>query len=111
MSPSQKEIDQPGFMPNRHIESNLRQLFNKIYREQDTEACLISLNRAFDQIEWPYMFSAIKYGGNFIRWIYILYAKPEASVITNQILSAPLMLHRQRHPLSSYVFAIAMPPA
>ena len=83
--------DQTGFMPNRHIQSNLRRLFNIIYNKQDTEACLISLDaqRAFDQIEWSYMFSTLEkfgFGGNFLNWVKILYAKPEASVITNQIL-------------------------
>lgn len=105
-------------MPNRHIHSNLKQLFNIIYCKQDTEACLISLDvqRAYDQIDWPYLFSSLKefgIGDHFLRWVKILYAKPKDSVITNQTVSYSFRLHggtRQGCPLSPYLFAIAMKP-
>ncbi len=62
------------------------------------------------------MFSTLKefgFGDNFLKWVTILYAKPEASVITNQTILDPFRLHRgtrQGCPLSPYLFAIAMEP-
>lgn len=100
------------------IHSNLRLLFNIIYNKQDTGACLISLDaqRAFDQTEWPYLFSSLKefgFGDHFLRWVKILYAKTEDSVITNQTESDSFRLHRgtrQGCLLSPYLFAIVMEP-
>ncbi|MGL4483973.1 MAG: RNA-directed DNA polymerase [Anaerovoracaceae bacterium] len=110
--------DQTGFMLNRHIQSNLRRLYNIIYTKHTTKACLISLDaqRAFDQIEWPYMFATLKrfgFGNKFIQWIKILYANPTASVLTNFTFSASFPLYRgarQGCPLSPYLFALAMEP-
>ncbi len=49
--------DQTGFMPGRHMYFNLRRLFHILYTEHTEETVIISLDaqRAFDQVEWPYM--------------------------------------------------------
>lgn len=110
--------DQTGFMPGRHIHFNLRRLFNIMYSKKHTKACIIALDalRAFDQLEWEYMFAALTkfdFGTEFIKWIKIIYAYPVASVITNQDISNMFQLSRgtrQGCPLSPFLFAISMEP-
>lgn len=71
---------------------NLRRLFNILYAEHTTEAVVISLDaqRAFDQVEWPYMMTTLKkfgFGQSFIKWIEIIYSNPTAPIVTNQNIS------------------------
>lgn len=84
--------DQTGFVPGRQIYFNLHRLFNIIYNKQKEESVVIALDaeKAFDFLEWKYMFTTLKYfdfGPEFIRWIEIIYAHPQASIITNGDIS------------------------
>lgn len=69
--------------------------------------------KAFDRIEWKYMFEVMKrfgFGSNFLGWIKLLYKAPTA---TNGLLSAPFNLARgtaQGSPLSPLLFALAIEP-
>lgn len=67
-------------MLGRHMYFNLRRLFNILYAKHPGEAVVISLDaqRAFDQVEWPYMMSVLKkfgFGPSFIKWIEIIYSR------------------------------------
>lgn len=82
--------DRTGFIPGRFLFSNVRLLWNTLYshHKEDTQAAIISLDaqKAFDQIEWPYMFETLKrfgFGENFIEWVKIIYSHPVSSVFTN----------------------------
>lgn len=91
--------DQTGFVPGRHIYFNLRRLFNIMYQKQNEESVVITLDaeKAFDYIEWKYMLTSLKYfgfGHGFIKWIEVIYAHPQAAIITNGDLSQPFRLHR-----------------
>ena len=110
--------DQTGFIPNRHIYFNLRRLFNILYAEHNSETVVISVDaqKAFDQVEWPYMYETLEafgFGKVFIGWIKTLYAHPTASIITNQDISPQFPLHRgtrQGDPLSPFLFTLAIEP-
>lgn len=105
-------------MPGRHMYFNLCRLFNILYAKHSGDAVVISLDaqRAFDQVEWPYMMSVLKkfgFGPSFMKWIEIIYSRPTASVITNQNISPPFAVYcgtRQGCPLSPFLFAIIIEP-
>ena len=112
--------DQTGFIPKRYSSYNLRRLFNIIYSKRgiNKDLVIISLDaeKAFDQVEWSYLFSVMetfKLGEKFISWVKLLYANPTARILTNQMLSTKFNLSRgcrQGCPLSPLLFALAIEP-
>lgn len=112
--------DQNGFIKNRQLSHNLRRLFNIIYSNGPTvqPEVLVSLDaeKAFDRVEWTYLFSTLSrfgFGDSFISWLKLLYASPVASVQTNNCHSEFFSLSRstrQGCPLSPMLFAIAIEP-
>lgn len=72
--------------------------------------------KAFDRVEWGFLFYTLKkfgFGTNFISWVKLLYSSPLASVRTNNNKSAYFPLHRstrQGCPLSPLLFALAIEP-
>ena len=112
--------DQTGFIKNRQLSHNIRRLFNIIYTSNTNSLSeiLLSLDaeKAFDRVEWGYLFSALSrfgFGPRYISWIRLLYASPMASVQTNKIRSEYFRLTRstrQGCPLSPLLFALAIEP-
>ena len=111
--------DQTGFVKNRYSYFNMRRLFDILYLPSgETPECVLSLDaeKAFDRIEWAYLFETLKkfgFGPNFIIWIKLLYLSPTASVLTNSQLSKPFNLYRgtrQACPLSPLLFDLAIEP-
>ncbi len=112
--------DQTGFIPSRFSFCNVRLLLNVLYKDYGKEppAAIISLDaqKAFDQIEWPFMLKALEcfgFGSGFIKWVKILYLCPSSSILTNANKSKPFELHRgvrQGDPLSPLLFEIALEP-
>ena len=112
--------DQTGFIKNRFSFFNIRRLLNVLYGPSTpgVSEVVLSLDaeKAFDRVEWNYLFSVLKrigLGPKFISWIRILYKCPMAAVRTNNNLSTYFELHRgtrQGCPMSPLVFAIAMEP-
>lgn len=110
--------DQTGFIGGRHSFSNVRRLLSVIHTPSSTTdpEVVISLDaeRAFDRVEWPYLFSSLQRFGFstcFISWIKLLYSSPQASVCTNTQRSDPFPLFRgtrQGCPLSPLLFALAI---
>lgn len=112
--------DQTGFITNRSSTSNLRRLFDILYtdrkRHDDLAILTLDAEKAFDQIEWGYLFEVLKrynLGDRFINWIKLLYTNPKAQIHTNQNLSDSFQLFRgtrQGCPLSALIFALAIEP-
>uniref|UniRef100_A0A3Q3ASG7 Reverse transcriptase domain-containing protein n=1 Tax=Kryptolebias marmoratus TaxID=37003 RepID=A0A3Q3ASG7_KRYMA len=112
--------DQTGFIQNRFSFTNMRRLLNVIQYASQTNcrAFAVSLDaeKAFDRIEWKYLFNVLErfgIGGDFLKWIKILYSSPSACVLTNGVQSPPFTIHRgtrQGCPLSPLLFALALEP-
>ena len=71
--------------------------------EKDTTVAFsLDAEKAFDKVEWSYLFHTLEkfgLGSSFIKWVRLIYHNPKASVVTND--GAPFELHRgTRHPLS-----------
>ena len=113
-------LDQSGFIPDRYSSDNIRLLINLQYLVHDSTHPTIALSldaaKAFDCVEWDYLFETLKrfgFGENFITWIKTLYDTPYASVLTNGLISDPFQLHRstrQGCPLSPGLFILALEP-
>ena len=78
--PSLINTDQVGYMKNRFIGQNVRTIFDlvEITNIEAIEAYIaqIDFEKAFDSIEWPFLFKTLKtfgFGENFINWIKIFY--------------------------------------
>ncbi len=113
-------IDQAGFIAGRHAAHNMRRLFHVMSEAASLQhpAIAISLDaeKAFDWIEWSYLFyilSKFDFGQVCIQWIKALYHKPVACVKTNGLISSPFQLFRstrQGCPASPIIFTLALEP-
>ena len=112
--------EQTGFIKGRHSFFNIRTLMNIIYSTPTPKRpeVVISLDaeKAFDRVEWLYLFTALKkfgFGDRFSSWIRLLYTDPQASVCTGDTRSDYFPLSRgtrQGCPLSPVLFALAIEP-
>lgn len=112
--------DQTGFIKSRHSYHNIRRLLNILYSSSSTNTpeMVISMDaeKAFDRVEWPYLFYTLKrfgFGSKYISWVKLLYSLPLARVRTNNDYSKYFSLGRgtrQGCPLSPLLFAIAIEP-
>ena len=115
--------DQVGFIHSRSSSDNIRRLVDIMWASQDDDpdsaplaAISLDAEKAFDRLEWRYLFSTLECFGfskKFIDWIRLIYTRPIASVLTNGIISSPFQLGRgtrQGDPASPLLFAIALEP-
>ena len=91
--------------------------FNILYSPSPPEVVLsLDAEKAFDRVEWGYLFSALERFGfvpRFISWVKLLYTALRAAVRTNNNVYTYFELKRgtrQGCPLSPMLFAIAMEP-
>lgn len=109
--------DQNGYVKNRYIGFNIRQIQDIIeYSEKysvEGAILFIDFSKAFDSLEWSFMYkSLVKFGlpESFINWVKTLYNDIKGCIINNGWISAPYCIHRgirQGCPLSSIIFVIA----
>lgn len=99
--PTLIHIDQVGFMKGRLASNNIRRLLHVMKRAEEFQhpAIAISLDaeKAFDRIEWEYLFfilSRYGFGPNFIKWARSLYHQPVTRIKSNGLLSEPIHLYR-----------------
>lgn len=112
--------DQTGFVPGRFSFFNSRRLLNILYNNQSksSKAAVLSIDaeKAFDRIEYSYMFSVLDrfgFGENFKLLIKMLYSSPKSAIITNSDKSAFFPLQRgtrQGCCLSPLLFDLALEP-
>ena len=112
--------DQVGFIRTRSSADNIRRLIDIMWTSQNapspTDALSLDAEKAFDRVEWKYLFSTLEafgFGRIFIGWVKLLYTNPKASVTTNGIISQSFELQRgtrQGCHLSPLLFALALEP-
>lgn len=109
-----------GFIHGRSSSDNIRRLIDVMWSVADTQSpvAAISLDaeKAFDMVEWGYLFKILEefgFGITFRKWIHALYKHPDAAVQTNGLISDYFMLGRgtrQGSPLSPLLFCLAIEP-
>lgn len=80
----------------------------------DSEGLILFLDfkKAFDTVEWPFMFSTLKKFGfkdSFIKWTKIIYTNITSIIVNNGWMSDPFPISRgirQGCPLSALLFVI-----
>ena len=109
--------DQYGFLKGRYIGENIRLfidilIFCKTHNVKGV-ALSIDFEKAFDMIEWDFIYYALNIFGfdpRFIQWVQVLYFDIEGCVINNGFSSKSFEIQRgvrQGCPLSPYLFIIA----
>lgn len=116
--PSIIHPDQTGFIPARFSFSNVRRLLNTIYANHTKAngAAILSFDaqKAFDQVEWPYMFASLQrfgFGEAFISWVRLIHTRPICSVLTTADESPRFSKHRSEQqgcPLSPALEPLAL---
>ena len=108
--------DQVGYVKNRFIGENIRIIDDivLITSQQNHSGiiAIIDFEKAFDTIEWPFLFQTLKafnFGENFINWIKLLYNNNFSCVSNNGYLSDYFQLNRgirQGCPISALLFIL-----
>lgn len=110
--------DQTGFIKDRYIGENINKIMNVIdytnLNEIPAILVCIDFEKAFDFIEWEYIFQCLKvfnFGPSLISWIKTIYNELYTSVSNNGWISENFLITRsvrQGCPLSPYLFIIAV---
>lgn len=66
-----------------------------------TVSFLLDAEKAFDRMEWAYLFESLKkLGVGFIDWVRLLYYNPKASVVTNGRRSLAIAIRQNNNIVS-----------
>ena len=110
--------DQKGYIKNRYIGFNIRQIQDAIdYSENlkiDGAVLFLDFSKAFDSLEWIFMFETLKKFGfkeSFLKWIQLMYSDIKGCITNNGWVSSRFKAFRgikQGCPLSSLLFVLAV---
>lgn len=109
--------DQNGYITNRYIGYNIRQIQDIIdFSEKfNIDSCMLFLDftKAFDTVEWKLMFACLKkygFGESFLQWVKVMYSNITGCVKNNNWVPGSYQIARgirQGYPLSCLIFVIA----
>ena len=112
--------DQKGCVKDRQIGENIRLIEDIIHDIENTESDSVILlqdqEKAYDRVEWNWLFSTLKFfgfGNKFIGWLRTLYKNAKSSIITNGHQSAYFDITRgirQGDSLSGLLYIIQLEP-
>ena len=110
--------DQKGYVKNRYIGLNIRQIQDIIdYADTfkvDGAILFLDFSKAFDSLEWNFMIETLKKFGfknNFLSWVKIMYKDISSCIVNNGWMSRKFTMSRgirQGCPLSSLLFVLAV---
>ena len=111
-------VDQTGYVKNRFIGFNLRQIqdiidYADIYKIEGA-IIFVDLTKAFDSLEWNFMLNTLKHFGfneSFINWVKTLYTDIQTCVMNNGWISEMFKNTRgirHRCPLSALLFVLSV---
>lgn len=108
------------FIRGRLVSNNMRRLLHVMSRastlHHPVAAISLDAEKAFDRIEWPFLFHTLTkfgFGPICMQWIKAMYYQPTARVKTNGMISHPFQLFRstrQSCPVSPFFFFLALKP-
>lgn len=110
--------DQSAYIKGRYIGINARYIadFYSYCEKKNIPGVILSLDfeKAFDRLEWNFMDRALKafnFGDVFIKWIQILYKRPQIMVKNNGWISKSINTERgirQGCPVSALLFILSI---
>ena len=110
-------VDQSGCIKGRKIGHNIRLIEDVLENmDDDNLILLIDQEKAFDRVEWEWMFYVLNkfnFGEYFINWIQILYKNMKSSILTNGYTSPYFPITRgirQGDSLSALLYIIQSEP-
>lgn len=93
--------DQNGYIKNRYIGFNIRQIQDIIDHtdKYNIEGAVLFLDfsKAFDSLEWDFMYEALNKFGiqeSMIKWIRTLYTNIKGCIVNNGWISSPFSILR-----------------
>ena len=108
--------NQTGCVKGRYIGENLRILLDLIefanVHTLTSSIAFLDFEKAFDSVSWQFLFKTLQkfnFGTNFIKWIEIIYSKPEIAVTNNGFASDFFVITRgirQGCPISALLFIL-----
>ena len=110
--------DQTGYVKNRFIGFNLRQIqditdYADLYKIEGA-IIFIDFSKAFDSLEWDFMFGTLKhfrFNESFISWVKTLYSDIQTCVMNNGWVPENFKNSRgirQRYSLSALLFVLSV---